>query len=369
MTQDVNNLRDARLKKALSHAPDAQDMPARNIRDAIKNKANDAISTGYRTRFDTNPPWWKRFWASTGRASSPWNAAFATVLLGSIITLIWHGQDVPDAALEERPVTSPRLQGEAQPAATAPLAVTVPAPSVPTTVPAPVPAQPPLAKSIPAPKPEKSPQASPKASDKAKTEPLEERRKEDSGTSGKTESSMEQVAPSATARAPAPMPPPQPLAPAPAPAPAIAAAAPPQALGQAGVLADRARSNAKTPAASPSMAAAPPPQWDSLEVVYRGRATKFSKADSQSQSLMAQVQALVQGSDLTISAPPISASPTLMRLQWRSEGSANTGAVATFELWEGRFRWRQEGRDDVVGVPRGDLLEALIASVSRLLPP
>jgi hypothetical protein len=371
MTRDVNNLRDARLHKALAHAPDARDMPAQAIRNAIKNKANDAINTRAGVRFDVNPSWWKRFWASTGRASSPWNAAFATVLLGSIITVIWYGHDVPDATLDERPIASPQVQGRAAPsAATAPLAPAEQTPPASASVPAPALelAQPPLAKALPVPKPAKSPASSPKASDKGKTEPLGERRKEDASVSGNTESRMEQVAPSATGRAPAPM------SPAPPPAPAIAAAAPPpaaqvpsppQVLGRAGVLADQARSGAKVAAAAPASAAVMPLQWGSLKVVYRGRTAVLSRAESQ--ALTAQVQALVASAvDSAALLPPTT--PTV-QLKWYSANATGATEVATFSLWGGRFVWQVGGNAAIEGVALSDQLDTLLASVTRVVPP
>jgi hypothetical protein len=368
MKQDVSNLRDARLKKALAHAPDALDEPSQAIRKTIRTTASDAIATKGSARLDANPSWWKRFWASTGRASSPWNAAFATVLLGSIITLVWYGQEVPDAAVDERLVASPKVQGNAPPAATAPLPPTVQTPPATATVPAPSvePAQPPLAKSIPSPKPSKSPLSSPKASDKTKTEPLEGRRKEDASTSGSTESRMEQVAPSATVRAPAPMPPaPAPAIAAAAPPPAAPVPAPPQGLGRAGVLADQARSGAKVAAEASSSAAVMLLQWNSMDMVYRGRTAKLSKAESQ--SLTAQVQALVASAVDSAALLP-STKPTL-QLKWYSENATGATEVATFSLWGGRFAWQVGGSPSVEGVALSEQLETLLASVNRVLPP
>ena len=135
--------RDARLHKALAQAPDRETLPASSTRDAIINAATYALSTRARAGFDAKKPWWKVFWERIGHASGPWNAAFATLLLGGIITLIWHGQDVPDAGLDERPAVAngaPRAAATALPApapakdevtpAVAPTPAPAPAPSV-----------------------------------------------------------------------------------------------------------------------------------------------------------------------------------------------------------------------------------------------
>ncbi len=345
MTQDLDNLRDTRLKRALAHAPDAQDMPAQAIRNAIKNKASHAVRTKANAHLATNPPWWKRFWASTGRAGGPWNTAFATVVLGSIITLIWHGQDLPDAVLDKQAVALPRLQDKTQAAAIS-VGPAVQAPPAPATAPAPViePAQPTTAKSPPAAKP-------PKAA----------RPRVDAPVSSGVESRVAEIAQSATAPATAPAgvaAAPPPGAPAPAPAPA-------QSLGRAPVLADQARSAAKMAAAAPTSAAVMPLQWDALEVTYRGQTARLSKAESQ--ALTAQVQALVASAvDLAALLP--STKPTL-QLKWYAANGTGATEVATFSLWAGRFAWQVGGNAAIEGVALSDPLDTLLASINRVLPP
>ena len=157
MTDPRTDLRDARLHKALAHAPDRDALPAPGTRNTIKNIATGVMPTRARARFDTQIPWWKALWEKTGRAgrgghaSGPWNAAFATLLLGGVITLIWQGQEVPEAVPDQRPA------GQRVPDAALPAPVVKP--KEPTAAPAPT------STPMPAPTPEtalaKAPQPSP----------------------------------------------------------------------------------------------------------------------------------------------------------------------------------------------------------------
>lgn len=96
------NLRDARLRRALDHAPDAHMKPGSAVRASVLRAAHEAVTAtnDVPAAAVARPtmPWWKRLLGGSGRA--PWNAAFATVLLAGFITVMWHGEDVPDAQVE-----------------------------------------------------------------------------------------------------------------------------------------------------------------------------------------------------------------------------------------------------------------------------
>ena len=109
VTEPKPDLRDARLHKALAHAPDAQDLPGEATRVAILKIAENSIPTRANGTNAPQMPWWRSLWAQTGGRGGPWNAAFATVLLGSIITLIWLEREVPDARPDEGPVVAQKL--------------------------------------------------------------------------------------------------------------------------------------------------------------------------------------------------------------------------------------------------------------------
>jgi hypothetical protein len=45
-------------------------------------------------------PWWQKLYESTGGSRHmPWNAAFATVAVATLATLLWHDREVPDARI------------------------------------------------------------------------------------------------------------------------------------------------------------------------------------------------------------------------------------------------------------------------------
>ena len=107
-------LRDARLARALEHAPDTLEpaQPAAAMRDAILRAAHAAVDTPQ--AHPAAPPgrgWragvvgvWGRL-MGTGRM--PWNAALATVLLAGFITLLWRDEPVPSAQTDPPIAASP----------------------------------------------------------------------------------------------------------------------------------------------------------------------------------------------------------------------------------------------------------------------
>ncbi len=95
-------MRDARLQQALQHMPDAHMQASRATRLAVLRAAQEAV--GPRTHGPekkdastaTKAPWWHSVLGAPGNRM-PWNAAFATVLIASLVTLLWQEQEVPDA--------------------------------------------------------------------------------------------------------------------------------------------------------------------------------------------------------------------------------------------------------------------------------
>lgn len=82
--------RDARLKKALENAPDAQARPGIATREAILRAAHNALPPVK----DTPSPWWKRWLqGSYAQHRMPWNAAFVTILAAGCIGLLWTLND------------------------------------------------------------------------------------------------------------------------------------------------------------------------------------------------------------------------------------------------------------------------------------
>ena len=108
MTARDGHLRDARLKKALDSAPDQPAVPAAWARLAIRNAAQWPAAT------PAPVPWWRRIEGGGSGARAPWNAAFATVLLAGFVTVLWQGQEVPDATPDR---TGAEVPSRAAPAA------------------------------------------------------------------------------------------------------------------------------------------------------------------------------------------------------------------------------------------------------------
>jgi hypothetical protein len=111
----MSDLRDARLRKALDAAPDAQLRPDARTRQAIHERARATAASGGARH------WWNRFWSGASRPRMPWNAAFATIVLASLVTVLWHEREVPDAGTERRQNESQApAAGSARPSAPAP---------------------------------------------------------------------------------------------------------------------------------------------------------------------------------------------------------------------------------------------------------
>jgi hypothetical protein len=119
----MNELRDARLRKALESAPDANARPDARVRRNILAKAHEALVPA------RPAPWWQRLWQSSGQPRTPWNAAFATMALATLVTVLWHDREVPDARPEAVPATAPPVEAPAPAAPVAPAATEPPAPA------------------------------------------------------------------------------------------------------------------------------------------------------------------------------------------------------------------------------------------------
>ncbi|MDH6169506.1 hypothetical protein M2282_004674 [Variovorax boronicumulans] len=122
------DLRDPALRRALDNAPDREATPDPRTRDAIRKMAHNlaAASVSAPASAANNAsaaPWWRRlFGGGDTQARMPWNAAFATVLVATFVTVLWHREPIPDA----------RLDGEAKVAgAPAPAPAAAPTPQAP----------------------------------------------------------------------------------------------------------------------------------------------------------------------------------------------------------------------------------------------
>jgi hypothetical protein len=368
-TNDANNaLRDARLAKALQHAPDADALPSPALRDTIKTIAASAIGISASGQLHTKTPWWKTLWVSTGSTRGPWGGALATLVLGCIITALWYGQEVPDEKVRYSGAASDVVRAEVA----APVPAAAPATPAPAAAPRPAPA--------PAPMQERA--ATPSTS---------------------TQSAANEAAPAAAKVAAAPA---LAQAPAAAPAPAMASrarsdevatpqpeqrtAAPSSAVPAAPqVFADKAKDQAPAvvlaappaalmpaPASAPVASASgsalrksmalPQVEWHSASVQYQGRTMPLAQA--QAKQLAMYVMAVVNTATAHAETPAPATAAPMLRISFAGHvgDTGEAAAQAVFTLRDGAMQWQRAGQPDVLGVPQADALAALLAHVRSL---
>lgn len=363
----MTELRDARLRRAMDAAPDAQLQPHARTREAIHAAAHGAVQSP-----------WKRWWQRVrGGGSMPWAGAFATVAVATLVVALWEGQEVPGA----RPDHDRVAEAPAQ----APARATIPAPAAPSTAPAepepvapsgpaattrpsvppaqrspaapavrrdaaPVPAPVPVPVPVPVPRPARPqdkaarPPPPPLLADEAPAAAealargsLQERRREPpAGTS-------DAAAPAGMAAAPAPPP-----AAAPAPPPAVAPApAPSLAQRQA------------APAAAAVRAAPTALPWSQVRIESGGRAVVVPRG--QAGRLPALITSL-------LASPTDDAAPAAHG-SLRLELGQGDEAAGVLERVGDRWRWTpvREGHQGRWLRPEPELATALDEEVGRLL--
>ncbi|GER14418.1 hypothetical protein [Variovorax boronicumulans] len=410
---DNDDLHDARLRRALDHAPDRDAMPAAHTREAILKMAHNLATASAPAAGPAveAAPWWRRlFGGGSPRSRMPWNAAFATVLVATFVTVLWHREPVPEA----------RLDGEAQVAgapapASAPPAQSAEAPAV-AAAPAPAPVPP-----APAAEPAATADTTPPAAQRSEAardakETLKQRETQDTREASRRREApaaaasvqkdearaMEKAAPAApVVQAPAPVPAPaapaiasapmpaappmadvgqspMPYAAAP-PAPAVAPAAPAAPAPMQRESADTASSLAAQGGASANVAgmqrrAAPAPasaaakavaaggftaldRWTALDITRAGTTTRQARGDTE--GLAALVNTVARAA--TMSGGEWGA-PVEARIELRRDGAL----LAVLEIAGDQVRWTpQPGGPAFLGTPPAQALEALRTALSR----
>ena len=344
---------DARLRRMLDHAPDADAGPHPSTREAILKAARNVAassSPAARPAAAVCAPWWRRLWTSPGGSSRmPWNAAFATVLVAMFVTVMWRDEPVPDAQLDA-PAPAPST-----PRQTAPEEAASPAPR-PEVAPVPAPAMPAAPPPAPAAEPVSPPSAS---SDRLRRErtaeskaAVQERREmqesarrapsadapaEEEHAAAADASRVQPAAPSAAAPRPAP----------PAPAAAAGAAAP--GLAAAPQMQRRAQETAGVPAGAWR-------GWTHLRIVAPdGRTRRLTRAEAG--ELAGLIEAAVP-SGLPAAAPEGGG-------RWQVILEAGGGALATLEVGGRQVRWREGSAAAVAAEPPASVLDALRAELER----
>jgi hypothetical protein len=260
---DEGALQDPVLRRALEHAPDSSAMPDPRTRDAIRKMAHNLAPVPNATPASDGEgaaPWWRRlFGGGEAHSRMPWNAAFATVLVATFVTVLWYREPIPDA----------RLDGEAQvggAAAPAPVQPSAPSPAVV----APVPQAPATQDAAPV---QPAPQATEPARDTANEESARRRgdalRRPAPAPAGKETGAAQErdrktsaapTAPVLAAPVPAPAPAPESaVASSPPPAAAVAKATPPPSIAEQSAAEPRAFPRTEDRGVAAPMAAAAPP--------------------------------------------------------------------------------------------------------------
>jgi len=356
----MTELRDARFKRALDHAPDAALRPSDATRAAIKSIASGANTEAGAGALPApaqpahSAPLWQRVarWWRAGESGSrhmPWNAALATVVLASVVTLMWFDQPVPQAVPDEVPAKAVEQSpaGGGVPASVPPPVVASDAQSPPLQQASPIRSRPeradlaarqarqprpePLAKVSGAPAETKTEAAPPVAAP-----PIPGR--EDARNAAGVVRSNESVALSAqTAVAPAP---------APAAAPAAAAAAAPMPAAAKALaapsdsklsLADKEKQRVEGGLSAVSRAPAAPSAVDWSELSVQRPGSPLVLTSGQANRLLALLQA--------VNLRPAQAGDPVASAANRLELSRHGARVATLDLDERWLRWTPIGAE------------------------
>lgn len=310
----MTEMRDARLKRALQAAPDVQQLPQEATRHAVREAARRAV----RPR---GSGWWARWLSSPQRM--PWNAAFATVLLASLVGLLWQGREPPDARTDSSradAVSPPQPAPAPAPAGSSP----APASAAPQTQAAP---------------PQRMSEAKPAPSTAAQTLARQEREtrpaRERLGKSAPQDLARqrEAAAPlqdSTAARGAAPVASPPP---APEPAPAAELSARPQA--------------------APGWQ-----QWSQLRIERDGKALTVSR--ERASHLAGLIE---QAAASATTQQPLAEAP-----QWKLELHRDGRPLGVLEIAGTQLRWTAPGVGARTGRPEPAQLLALREELQRLLP-
>lgn len=342
----MTQLRDARLRQAMDEAPDAALRPPPRVRAAILQSAHAAVQ-----------PVWRRWWDAAGDRRRPWAAAFASVLVATLITLMWQGEEVP----------GPRPQGpDLASADRAPAPPAPPPPPQATPVPRAAPAE-----AAPAPRPQQEGRSDRKTEGRSEARsettpsprtggasaaaggvPSQDRERESERERSAAQARLGDTQRDGSARAPQEAPPGPAAAPAAAPAIesspplATAAAVPPVVPAPAPLSAQRA------PAAA--MRAAPVPlEWNQVRVEADGRSLALGRA--QAGALPDLVARLLRSQR----EAPGPATPVALRIELAQDAHA----LGVLELVNERWRWTPLAQAQPAQGLRAD--EALVRAVKE----
>lgn len=116
--------RDAWLREALRHAPDAQLAPPADVSQAILRAAQASTRSAAPPR-RPRPSWGQRLWMWLARPAV--GAGLATVMIGSVVGTMWWDRPLPEATPAPRETVAKAPAAPAAPAETRDLAAEAPA--------------------------------------------------------------------------------------------------------------------------------------------------------------------------------------------------------------------------------------------------
>jgi hypothetical protein len=368
---DDGALHDPLLQQVLDHAPDQAATPDAALSQSIRVLAHEAVAPSLPAGpIGAERPWWQRLLGIGGGAGSrmPWNAAFATVLVGVLVTVMWQREPVPGAA--------PDAPMQERPAAPVPAAPPTPVTPAPASVSKP-------AEAPPAPPPPSvldTALAESRAITEAAKRALDERDREQERQARQAAADREATiaadkaverAQQALAREEAAkmkaepsLPPPVQWPPAPepvAPAAPSVSAAPPAALRAAPPVASVPSRAAGMAAPAPAPAApAPSPtpepsfnalaQWTQLRISRNGADSRvLPRAEAR------ELGALVG----SVALAGVGSQPLAGAVDWRIALERDGEVLGVLELAGGQVRWREKGVPPGTGQPGAGALSSL----------
>jgi hypothetical protein len=382
MHDDADDLRDPVLQRALENAPDQAATADWRLGQSIRAMAHEAVAPSLpELPVPAERSWWQRLLGIGAGGGVPWNAAFATVLVGVLVTLMWQREEVPGARPDgAQDKAAPAVVASAPPAAE--IAQGAPAPAVEPAAPA---APEPAAKPAPAPSALDAQLAESRETTAAATRALDQeeaRLKRERQADSDAAAARARVLKKEAARPPAPALPAPPAVPASPAAPAAADAPSARANKQAEIAERRAFAGAQdaAPAAAPPRAAAVAPapaapepaapaappsfvalsQWTVLHITRPdGETRTLQRAEAR------ELGALIGSAALA----GVSARPLRAKVDWRITLERNGEALAVMELAGGQVRWREEGVAPGIGTPGAGAMKGLRAALEDASAP
>lgn len=382
---EADDLRDPVLQRALENAPDQAATPDWRLGQSIRAMAHEAVAPSLpELPVPAERSWWQRLLGIGAGGGVPWNAAFATVLVGVLVTLMWQREEVPGARLDgPQEKAAPAVAASAPPAAE--IAQSAPAaPAAPVTPAAPEPA------AAPSPSALDAQLAASRETTAAATRALDEdeaRAKRERQAETDVAAARARVRQKEAVRPPAPLPP-APVLQEPSAAPATADAPSARANKQAAIAERRAFAAAQdvAPAAAPPRAAAvapapaPAPALAATEPAAAAAPPSFAalsqwtvlhitRPDGETRTLQRaearELGALIGSAALA----GVSARPLRAKVDWRLTLDRNGEALAVLELAGGQVRWREEGVAPGIGSPGAGAMKGLRAALEEASAP